>query len=51
MRLKAVRWLVGAGLATAVTSLLTVFAPVPAHADDCYRVWAGPQSATVCPWD
>jgi len=51
MRLKPVRWLVGAGIATVIASVLTVFTPTPAHAGDCYTVYVGSNGTTICPWD
>jgi hypothetical protein len=50
MRQRSVRWLVRAGLATIITTALTVFAPATAHADDCYTVWVSGKPTTICPW-
>jgi hypothetical protein len=42
-------WLVGLGI-VAVSSVLSLFAPAPAHASDCYTVSVGTDGFTVCPW-
>jgi hypothetical protein len=42
------RWLVGVGI-VALSSVLGVLAPSPAHAGDCYTVWVGSQGVQVCP--
>jgi len=50
MRSMAVRFLLGTSLVAAFTSVLTLAAPAPAHAGDCYVVYIGTQATTVCPW-
>jgi hypothetical protein len=50
MRLKSVRRLIGTGVVLVVASVLTLFAPAPAHAEECYTVWVGSTPTRVCPW-
>ena len=50
MRPKAARFLIGTAVVTAFTSVLTLIAPTPAHAAECYTVWVGSTPTTVCPW-
>jgi hypothetical protein len=49
MRSTRRRLLVGLGI-VAISSVLSVFAPTPAHASDCYTVWVGTDGVQVCPW-
>jgi hypothetical protein len=49
MRSTRRRWLVGLGI-VAISSVLSVFAPAPAHAGECYTVTVGSDGFIVCPW-
>ena len=50
MRPNAVRLLLTAVATLLFTSVVTLRAPAPAHAAECYTVWVGSTPTTVCPW-